>query len=97
MIFGAKVVNMTTLIGPKRAHQQQTHIFATYFEIQEGEPDILGSFRGHFGSLWNSLGSLYAYECDFKIILRHFQILIIFPTYFDGFIKRRGCKKHENQ
>ena len=29
MIFGAKVVNMTTLIGSKRSHKQQTHIFAT--------------------------------------------------------------------
>ena len=40
MISGAKVVNMTTLIGPKRAHKQQTHIFATYFEIQDANQKL---------------------------------------------------------
>ena len=46
---------------------------------------------GHFGatleSLWSSLGPLYVYECDFKILLRDFQIIHIFPIYFNDFIK----------
>ena len=41
-------------------------------------------------SLWSSLGPLYVYECDFKILLRDFQIIHIFPIYFNGFIKLLG-------
>ena len=58
-----------------------------------GRPDALrgalwchfGVIGGHFGatleSLWSSLGPLYVYECDFKILLRDFQIILIFLTY----------------
>ena len=49
---------------------------------------------GHFGatleSLWSSLGPLCVYECDFKILLRDFQIIFIFPIYFNDFIKLLG-------
>ena len=34
IIFGAKVVNMTTLIGPKSAHKQLILISTAYFEGQ---------------------------------------------------------------
>ena len=55
--FRAKVVNMTTLIGPKWAHKQEKHIFATYFDgsrghehsdanLQRSEPRRLGGGRG---------------------------------------------------
>ena len=55
-----------------------------------GRPDALrgslwchfGVIGGHFGatleSLWSSLGPLYIYECDYKIPLRYFQIILIF-------------------
>ena len=38
MIFCAKVVNMTTLIGPKWAHKQLIFIFTKYFEVSR-EPE----------------------------------------------------------
>ena len=87
MISGAKVVNMTTLIGPKRAHKQQTHIFVTYFEIQDAnqklnnpardppglpEPDILGSFRRHFGSLWAHFGTAWGHSTYMSVTLKSF-------------------------
>ena len=40
---------------------------------------IWGHFGGTLGPLWISLASLYVYECDFKIILRDFQIIFIVP------------------
>ena len=73
-----------------------------------GRPDALrgalwchfGVIGGHFGatleSLWSSLGPLYVYECDFKFLLRDFQIIFIFPIYLNGFIKLRGRKEYEN-
>ena len=49
---------------------------------------------GHFGatleSLWSSLGPLYVYECDFRILLQDFEIILIFPIYFNDFIKLLG-------
>ena len=82
MISGAKVVNMTTLIGPKRAHKQQTHIFATYFEIQEGEPDILGSFRGHFWSLWAHFGAAWAHSMYMSVTLKSFYEIFTLYSFF---------------
>ena len=57
MLFRIKVVNMTTLFGPKWAHKQNILIFTTHFEgsrrarvIQENDrrsgPDRLGGGRG---------------------------------------------------
>ena len=40
--FRTKVVNMTTLIGPKWTHKQEKHIFATYFAFPSG-PDPAGT------------------------------------------------------
>ena len=49
---------------------------------------------GHFGatleSLWSSLGPLYVYECDFKILLQAFQIILNFPIFLNDFIKLLG-------
>ena len=76
MLFRAKVVNMTTLIGAKSAHKQLILIFTKDFEGSRGprgrqDCEQVSEPR-HFGVI---LGSFLVSESDFGSLGVHFEII----------------------
>ena len=49
-----------------------------------------GAARRGFRVILGSLGSLWVYESYFGVILARFHEILIFPTYFNDFIKVWG-------
>ena len=93
--FCPKVVNMTTLIGPKRVHKQEIDIFSMDFACprgargrQENEqrsgPEVILAHSGvtlrALGVYESYFGIIWIYEGYFAIILDLFKKTLVFPT-----------------
>ena len=103
--FCPKVVNMTTLIGPKRVHKQKRLIFPTYFASQQGpedvqphkissEPEVILAHSGvtlrALGVYESYFGIIWINENYFGVILIRFQKTIVFPTYCNELAQTTG-------
>ena len=93
--FCPKVVNMTTLIGPKRVHKHEIHILPRDLACPRGprvrqdceqlsEPRVI---LIHSGVTLRALG---VYESYFGVILIRFQKTLVFPTYSNEFTQTTG-------
>ena len=105
MRFCPKVVNMTTLIGPKRVHKQEIHILPMDFACPRGprgrqdceqlsEPRVILAHSGvtlrALGVYESYFGIIWINESYFGVILIRFQKTLVLPIDFKDFIQTTG-------